>query len=109
VDALLDTGADDTAFPDWMAAKIGVNLTNAITATGAGVGMQALRLRYAQVTLRIAGRQERREWQAWVGFTFARLRQPLLGFAGFLQFFTATFFGVREEVELAVNSLYPGT
>jgi hypothetical protein len=33
----------------------------------------------------------------------------LLGFAGFLQFFTATFRGDREEVELAVNVLYPGS
>lgn len=37
------------------------------------------------------------------------LRQALLGFGGFLQFFTATFRGDHEEVELAVNSLYPGT
>jgi hypothetical protein len=33
----------------------------------------------------------------------------LYGFAGFLQFFTAKFEGDREEVELTVNSLYPGT
>ena len=44
----------------------------------------------------------------WVGFTSAPLRQPLLGYAGFLQFFTATFHGDREEVELAVNAAYPG-
>ena len=48
-------------------------------------------------------------WKAWVGFTSAPLRQPLLGYAGFLQFFDATFFGQREEVELAVNSAYSGT
>jgi hypothetical protein len=44
-----------------------------------------------------------------VGFTSCRLRHALLGFAGFLEFFTATFHGDREEVELAVNGLYPGT
>jgi hypothetical protein len=32
-----------------------------------------------------------------------------LGFAGFLQYFTATLHGDREQVELAVNALYPGT
>jgi hypothetical protein len=37
------------------------------------------------------------------------MQQPILGFAGFLQYFTATFIGDREEVELTVNSLYPGT
>jgi hypothetical protein len=37
------------------------------------------------------------------------LKQPLLGFAGCLQFFDALFHGAREDVELSVNSLYPGT
>jgi hypothetical protein len=36
------------------------------------------------------------------------LRFPLLGFAGVLQFFDADFRGAREEVELTINSLYPG-
>lgn len=52
---------------------------------------------------------EFREWEAWAGFTAARMRQPLLGFAGFLQYFTATFDGEGEKLELAVNRLYPGT
>jgi hypothetical protein len=34
---------------------------------------------------------------------------PWLGITGFLDYFTATFFGDREEVELPVNSLYRGT
>jgi hypothetical protein len=53
--------------------------------------------------------REQREWPAWVGSTSARLRQPLLGYAGFLQFFTATFEGDREEVLLTINASYPGT
>jgi hypothetical protein len=53
--------------------------------------------------------KEQREWPAWVGFTPAKLQSPLLGFAGFLQFFTATLRGDREEVELTINSLYPGS
>jgi hypothetical protein len=61
------------------------------------------------VTLRVADNQEWREWQAWVGFTSTKLRHPLLGFAGFLQYFTATLHGDREELELTVNSLYAGT
>jgi hypothetical protein len=66
-------------------------------------------VRYAQVSLRVTDGRERREWAAWAGFTPAKLLSPLLGFAGFLQFFTATFHGDREQVELTVNSLYPGT
>lgn len=108
-DALLDTGADDTVFPERVAAKIGLDLTNAPTASGATAGQTILTLRYAQVTLRIADNQEQREWIAWVGFTPAKIRQPLLGYAGFLQYFTATFVGDREEVELSVDSLYSGT
>ena len=45
----------------------------------------------------------------WVGFTSAPLRRALLGFAGFLPFYSAHFHGDREEVELTVNTLYPGT
>lgn len=39
----------------------------------------------------------------------AHLERPILGFAGFLQFFTAIFDGEREQLELSVNNLYPGT
>ena len=109
LDALLDTGADDTVFPDRIATSVGVDLRNAPVGASAGVGSGTISVRYAEVMLRIADNQERREWQAWVGFTAAPLRQPLLGFAGFLQYFTAAFHGDREEVELTVNGLYAGT
>ncbi len=105
----MDTGADDTVFPDAAAIKAGIDLANApigqLTAVGGGVG----RLRYAQVKLRLSDGRESREWTAWVGFTSAFLKQPLLGFAGCLQFFNATFLGAQEAVELTVNSLYSGT
>ena len=66
-------------------------------------------LRYAEVRLRISDGQEFREWPARVAFTTEPLKRVLLGFAGFLQFFTATFDGDREEVELTINAKYPGT
>src|SRR6266566_4539173 len=93
--ALMDTGADDTVFPDTVAAKIGIDLTNAPTGSGKGVALLGFVIRYAEVTFRVTDGQEQREWKAWVGFTSAPLRQPLLGYAGFLQFFGATFFGQR--------------
>lgn len=108
-EALLDTGADDTVFGESVAAKIGVDLAGAPQGKGAGIGLGNTPLRYAEVGLRITNGQERREWKAWVGFTPARLHYPVLGFAGFLQFFDVQFLGGLEEVELAVNSLYPGT
>jgi predicted aspartyl protease len=108
-DALLDTGADDTVFPESLATKLGLDLSNAPVGEASGVGSGPVQIRYARVTLRLATASERREWQGWVGFTSVRLKRSLLGFAGFLQYFTATFYGDREEVELTVNGLYPGT
>ncbi len=109
LDALLDTGADDTVFPDFVAGKSGLDLSNAPTGEASGIGLTTVQLRYAEVSLRISDGVEQREWQAWVGFTALALRRPLLGFAGFLQFFTATFHGDLEHVELAVNRLYTGS
>jgi hypothetical protein len=107
---LLDTGSDDTVFPEHLAASIGLDLTNAPIGQGSAANLTNVPLRYAQVHLRITDGHEQREWPAWVGFTPVKLHLPLLGFAGFLQFFTATFHGDREDVELTVNSLlYPGT
>ena len=104
----LDTGADDTIFPDHFAAQIGVDLTGAPSGLSTTANMAPTSVRYARVTLRLTDGVERREWPAWVGFS-PTIPRPLFGFAGFLQFFTATFHGDREQVELTVNSLYPGT
>jgi aspartyl protease len=106
---LLDTGADDTVFPESTALQIGLDLTQAPSGTGMGVAGNPTALRYAEVTLRLVAQQEQREWRAWVGFAAAPLRLPLLGYAGFLQFFDALFRGAHEEVERTVNALYPGT
>lgn len=106
--ALLDTGSDDTIFSERLAALIGLDLTNAPSGSGLGLGSGSLAVRYAEVTLRIAAQQERREWRAWVGFTASPIHYPVLGFAGFLQFFDVHFRGGLEEVELAVNPLYVG-
>jgi hypothetical protein len=109
LEAILDTGADDTVFSENTAVLIGLDLTNAPTSTAAGVGGGNAPLRYAEVALRLTDGQERREWKGMVGFTPARFRYPMLGFAGCLQFFDTLFRGALEEVELTVNSLYPGT
>lgn len=106
---LLDTGSDDTVFPESVAKLAGIDLSGAPTGMGTGIGRVSLPLRYVQVVLRISDGHEYREWPAWVGFAPARLVDPILGFAGCLQFFDADFRGGREEVELAVNPLYPGT
>ncbi|SRR5579883_455549 len=106
---LLDTGADDTVFPQHLAAPLGIDLSNAPIGYMRTANLGRAPVRYAQVRLRITDGVEQRDWPVWVGFTPVPLNQPLLGFAGFLQFFTATFHGDYEKVELTVNSLYPGT
>ncbi len=107
-DALVDTGADDTIFPDLAALKIGLDLTAAPTSFSRTISPGGVRVRYARVALRIGNVFEHYEWEAWVGFT-PQLWRPILGFAGFLQFFDATFFGAREELELTVNPTYSGS
>jgi len=106
---LLDTGSDDTVFPESVAHQLGIDLTNTPVGTASGTGMAIAAIRYAEAKLRVSDGREFREWTARVGFTRTPLKQPLLGYAGFLQYFTATFHGDLEEVELAVNSGYPGT
>ena len=105
---LLDTGSDDTVFSERVAALIGLDLTNAPVREASGVGAGAFPIRYAEVRLRFTDGKEFREWPARVGFTAAPLKRPLLGYAGFLQFFTATFDGAGERVELAANPHHPG-
>jgi hypothetical protein len=107
--AVLDTAADDTIFPEALAAPLGLDLSQAPQGTAAGVGSAGVPVKYAQVRLRLTDGHEFREWPAHVGFTPAPLPYALLGFAGCLQFFSAHFHGDREEVELTVNGLYPGT
>lgn len=106
--ALLDTAADDSVFPEFAASQIGIELAAAPVGEASGADGTPILVRYAAVELRLTDGKEFRVWPAWVGFA-ARLKQPLLGFAGCLQFFGAYFRGDREEVELEVNALYPGS
>ena len=107
-DGLLDSAADDTVFPEKALAPLGLDLTNAPRGVASGVGMVPLSVRYAQVMIHVTDGKERREWTAWVGFAPPPFKRPLLGFAGFLQFFQADFHGDLEFVELQVNQLYSG-
>jgi hypothetical protein len=105
---LVDSGADETVFSDDIALAVGIDLTQAPVGIGTAFGQSRVPLRYAQATLRIETSQEQRQWSAWVGFTSAKIQRPLLGFAGFLQYFDANFQGGLEVLELNVNGLYSG-
>src|SRR2546421_406564 len=83
--------AAPTLFRATLGPVLGMDLTTAPTLEGGGFGMVAHPIPLAEVVLRLTAGREQREWRAWVGFTAAKLRQPLLGYAGLLQFFTVTF------------------
>src|SRR5690349_8037442 len=66
VDGLLDTGADDTVFEEWLAALIGVDLTQAVPRDIGLVGrVQPVRVNYIALRLRITdGAGAVYEWPA---------------------------------------------
>lgn len=108
-DGILDTGADDTVFPERIAAFLGIDLTQSPQRTMNLAGRGLLHCRFAPVRLRITdGFSETYEWTAVVAFVPVALHYPLLGFAGFLQFFDAHFKGADREVILTPNRDFPG-
>src|SRR5438128_416546 len=88
-EGLLDTGSDDAVFPDRIATRIGLDLTGAPAGEAEGMGGAIIPVRYALVRLRVTDGREFREWAAAVGFTPVPMSRALLGFAGFLQFFSS--------------------
>lgn len=105
--AILDTGSDETVFPESVAMKIGIDLSGAPIGTHRGFDRAIHAVRYAEVQLTLNDGFTLVTWRAWVGFSKAPMRFGLLGFAGCLQFFTATFRGDLEIVELEPNALLP--
>ena len=106
---LVDSGADEIIVPEFVPPIIGVDLFGAPTVTTRGIAGSMVSVRLAEVTMRIADLHERREWSAWVGFSPIPRRTAVLGFTGFLQYFTTMLHGEFERLELTVNALYPGT
>ena len=107
-DCLLDTGADETVFEEAIAARIGLDLSQAPVETVSLIGRPQFPCRYATVELLITDIRETYRWPALVGFVPARLPYQILGHAGFLQFFEAEFRGPAREVVLTPGSSFPG-
>jgi hypothetical protein len=111
IDGLADSGSDETVFEEWIAGVLGLDLTHASYRDIGLVGrVKPVRCKYVSVQLRITdGTQEVCECPALVGFTATRLRYPLLGHAGFLQFFNSDFRGSDLDLILTPNSSFPGS
>jgi hypothetical protein len=106
---VLDTGADDTVLPEWVAVAIGLDLSGVAESPIGLAGRTPLRRRYAPAEIQISdGVRETYRWAAVIGFVgAAALPRPLLGYAGFLQFFDAEFRGADLEAVLIPNSSFP--
>jgi hypothetical protein len=111
IDGLLDTGSDETVFEDWLAGLLGIDLSHCVSRDVGLVGrVQPVRVRYTLLNLRVTdGMHEVCDWTALIGFTANRLRYPLFGYAGFLQFFNTDFHGDDCQVFLTANTKFPGT
>ncbi len=106
--AHLDPGSDDCVFPASLAAKIGIDLSNAARGEAIGIGAGPVELRFARASLRLFSGAECCEWPAWIAFADIAMNRPLLGFAGCLEFFTTTYHGDRELIEMLPNGRFPG-
>ncbi len=110
LDGLMDSGSDDTIFPEWVAPMIGVDLAAAVEHPIHLAGRtKPIRSRYASAKLRITdGALETYEWDAIIGFVPVPMKCPLLGQAGFLQFFDATLLGADHVANLTPNRSFSG-
>ena len=72
----------------------------------AGMTGSSIQIRYAQAELRLTDGIEIRRWPACVAF--GPVARPLLGFAGCLQFFDATFLGADHEMIILPNRTFTG-
>jgi hypothetical protein len=110
VRALVDTGSDETVFPASLARAIGVGLDHSLGGQASAVGGHSVELVPGVVTLRIAQNREEFRWEATVEFLDVERAEDevaLLGYAGFLEFFHASFDSEVHEFELIRNAQFP--
>lgn len=109
-DGALDSGTDDTLFPRKLAAILGIHLTRPPDEGEAlPIAGRPITYAYGKVKLRVADAIQAYEWDATVGFIDTPLIRPLLGHAGFLQFFDVQLQGAAHETILHPNASFPGT
>jgi len=106
IQALVDTGSDETVFPASLAKSIGVELDYDAAGQASAVGGHEVRLVPGAVTLELFQNDERHRWQTTVAFLETdepKDEVALLGYAGFLEFFQATFDSKSHFVTLVSN------
>ena len=100
-DALVDTGADVSLFPQSVADRLGLDLTQQpdVTVFAAIGGQCHYRLHEVELELRRAPGVFR--WKGSVGFVGREMSYAILGTRGFFQFFDLTYSHSREIIEIA--------
>ncbi len=110
--ALVDPGSDDSIFPLSIGSLIGVNLDPTKKWRVEGIAGQQVELVPGKVDLELQGSGQIFRWSITMGFiAFDKPENEVavLGHAGFLNFFSATFDGLNHSLELVPNSNFPGT
>lgn len=106
---LVDTGADYSLLPTSLAASIGVELRPAQGSSVVGVAGHSLGAQVGEVTFILEDGETTLVWTALALFADAvNVRSSIVGRAGFLEFFTATFDGERSLATLEPNGRFPG-
>lgn len=98
---LVDTGADETLFPDRFLGPLGVVVRPGDHATIVANDGGVVLVRYGMVDLELRRRDVAYRWSARVAFYSGT--RALLGHAGCLEYFTATFNGQRRYVSMTPN------
>ncbi len=105
---ILDTGSDQTIFPAALARRLGIELREAPPAGMATASGEAMALSLGAATLRLRFENETPEWSGvflFHEFADRDAEMAILGHAGFLDYFTATFNGELGNVTLVPNNL----
>lgn len=107
---LLDTGADHSVLPYSIAADIGAELFEDEADAAKGVSGHEITIIPGKVELELLDRDESCRWTTVLGF--AKFASPadecsILGHAGCLEYFMATFDGHSQVVELTRRPNFP--
>ena len=107
---LVDTGSDNTIFPRAVADFLGISLEATSGPQASVFGGQRIRLRTGGAVLSLESGDESMGWNTPVcffEFPTANEETVILGHAGFLDYFTATFDGKLGIVTLIPNDDFP--
>ena len=105
IDALIDTGADITLFPERLAERLGVNLTDiAEVPLTSALGTIAT-YRAVELTLELRRFPDTMRWQGVVGFLPRHMTYGLLGTRGVFEFFDVQYSACRRFTEIQSSNV----